>query len=118
MVVMKIAPDTQVRKGHFVGTKYFARTADSVVLGMVEIVVVGNVNANLWREELRIKSRFFRPRIAVQPGPVCKSKWLRLRRLSGRSACFTLFDVRTRRHRDGDRARGNASRQLGGMSAI
>jgi hypothetical protein len=43
-------------KADFVRTKYFARAADCVVFGMIEIVVVGNVGANLRREELRIKA--------------------------------------------------------------
>src|SRR6478609_3111531 len=85
MVVMKIASDTQVRKGDFIRTKHFAGAADRVILGMVEVVVIGNVDANLRGEELRIEGRFFRPRIAIQPGPVRERErlgfsWLVLRR--------------------------------------
>src|ERR1700751_5903568 len=69
----------------FVGTKYFAGTPDGVVFGMVEVVMVGNVRANLRREELRIEGRFLRARIAIQPGPIGKGKRLRLRGLRRRS---------------------------------
>src|SRR5579864_6944080 len=73
---MEVSTDAQMGKADFVRTKYFARAADCVVFRMIEIVVVGNVGANLRREELRIEGRLPGARIAVQPGPVGKSKRL------------------------------------------
>src|SRR5215469_11904183 len=77
---MKVSADAQMSEADFIGTKHFARTTDRVVFGVVEIVMVGYVDANLGREELGVKCRFFRSRIAVQPGPIGESERLGLLR--------------------------------------
>src|SRR5947207_12664735 len=76
MVVVKISTDSQVRKPNLIGAEHFARTADGVVLGMVDVVMVGNIHPYLGREELGIEGQFLRPRIAIQPGPVGEGKGL------------------------------------------
>src|SRR5579863_6938240 len=50
MVIVKISTNAQMRKANFVRTKYFARTADRIVLGTIEVVMVGHVRSNLGRE--------------------------------------------------------------------
>ena len=52
MVIVKVASNRQIRKIDFVRSEYFARAANGVVLGMIEIVVIGDIRPNLWSEEL------------------------------------------------------------------
>src|SRR5438270_6984512 len=80
MVIVKVSPDAQMREPNLIGAEHFARSADRVVLGMIEVIVVCDIHPNLWREELGIEGRFSCPRIPVQPGPVCEGKWLCFRR--------------------------------------
>src|SRR5579859_259387 len=75
-----------MRKANFIRTKYFAGTANRVVFGVVEVVVVGNVRSDFGGEELGIECQVLRSRIAVEPGPVCEREGLGRRRLGGRSS--------------------------------
>src|SRR5260370_20531433 len=80
---MKVATDAELRYLDFIGPETFARPANSIVFGMVEIVDVVHVGTDFRGKEFRIHRRLFRPRVAVQPGKVRKRKRLgrwRLRR--------------------------------------
>src|SRR5436189_3944274 len=64
---------------------------------MIEIIDVVHVCANLRSEELTVESRRFRPRSAVQPGPVSEGERFSFLRFLGRGGsrlrgCFHLWD--------------------------
>src|SRR5260370_22346963 len=61
----------------FMVPKVFARPADRIVFGMVEIIDVVDVGSNFWGEEFRIHRRFFCPGVASQPGEVSERKGFR-----------------------------------------
>src|SRR5262249_26299695 len=46
IVIVKVAPDPELRHVHFPMAKHFARTADRVVLRMVEAIVVVHIGAD------------------------------------------------------------------------
>ncbi len=81
---MKIAAEAELLQLDFVRTKYFARSADRVVYRSVEVVRIGNIGADLRREELGIECGFFSARVAVQPGPVPVGKRIDLFFFRGR----------------------------------
>src|SRR6202158_1994840 len=73
---MKVAADSELRYLDFIGPENFARPANSIVFGMVEIVDVVDIGSNFRGKKLRIHRRLFRPRVAVQPGKVRKRERL------------------------------------------
>src|SRR5579863_4607181 len=84
---MEIAAKTDLLDLDFIGTKDFSRSAQRVVLGMVEAAYEVCIESDFRGEELRIPDRILVPRVAVQPRPVCVSKGscrLRLFGLGGR----------------------------------
>jgi hypothetical protein len=70
---VKVAADAQLGDVNFVGTKYFAGSANGVILRMIEIENVINVGPYFWSKEFRIESRLLGSRIAIQPGPIAKA---------------------------------------------
>ncbi len=75
---MKIAAYAKLRELHLIAAKYFAGTADGVVLRVIEIVDIVGIHANFGSEEFCIEGHIFNAGIAVQPAPVGESKWLSL----------------------------------------
>ena len=84
VVVVEIAAEAELLQLDLVRAKYFARSADRVVYRSVEVVGIGNIGADLRREEFRIESCFFGARVAVQPGPVPVGKGIDLFFFRGR----------------------------------
>ena len=56
---MKVAADAKLGNLEFVRAKDLARSADGVVLGMIEVVDIIPIEANLRREELGVERDFF-----------------------------------------------------------
>src|SRR3984893_13818926 len=83
IVIVKIASHTQLRHLYFARPEYFARPTDRVVSWIIEIVDVRDIGSDFRCEELAVKRRLFRARIAIEPGPVGERKrFSRLRRRS------------------------------------
>ncbi len=70
IVEMEITAHSQLFQLDFIRPEYLARSPNRIVDWLVEIVVVGNISANLRREELRIEGCVLVARVPVQPGPV------------------------------------------------
>jgi hypothetical protein len=70
VIEMEVAAQAELLRLDFVGAEEFARSAHRVVDRLVEVVGVGNIGADLRREELRVEGDVLIARIAIQPGPV------------------------------------------------
>ena len=62
---MKVATNAQLRRLDFIGPENFARPADRIVFGVVEIVDVVNVGSDLWCKKLGIHRQLFCTCVAV-----------------------------------------------------
>ena len=75
---MEIAADSKICQRNLARAKDFARSDDGVVLRVAEVVSVTHIGTYFRAEEFSGIRSVFRPRVAVEPAEVGKSKRLRV----------------------------------------
>src|SRR5690349_14233959 len=75
---MKVAANPQLSELEFVVAKDFARSADRIVLGVIEVICVVDVEPDFRSEELRSIWSVFGARVTGKPAEVRKCEWFRL----------------------------------------